>query len=170
MPSTRVSSEVHSVSLRAALGPKNCSMKRPGANGPTINLRYPRKPKRNQNSPTSKVARRHRNVVLRFSGSRPGRIAKVATIMAYSWRQASIPAIPSAASPAERLRTPWTAHSTNGAAICSSRKSFPTKGQNRGVRGTRNVAESATACDRDSAHQRVSRGNDPPENDVLDHE
>ena len=103
----------------------------------------------------SNVACRHRSVDAQGLGLPPGRNANVATMTANSCRQASIPAIPTAARPAERLRTPWTAHRTNGAASCSSRKSFQTSGQNSGVSGTSNAAETASASDRDSERTSV---------------
>ena len=81
---------------------------------------------------------------------RGGRNAKVAAITANSWRQASIPRTPTAASPSRRPRIPSTAQSTNGKASWSSRKSFQVKGQSKGAKGTKAAAETAIASDLDS--------------------
>ena len=103
------------------------------------------------------------------SGSRGGMKANVAAMTANSWRQASIPEIPTAARAGDRLRTPWIAHTTNGSASCSSRKSFITSGQSRGVKGTSSGRRHRDPPrTRFGPHQGICRRNNPPEHDVLD--
>ena len=97
--------------------------------------------------------------------------ANVATMTANSCRQASIPAMPRIASRLDRLRTPWIAHKTNGSGELKLTKIVPDERpehrsqRNEGRRRDRQPSRTGLG-----SHQRISRGNDPPEHDVLDHQ
>ena len=117
------------------------------------------------------MVRRQRSVELSVSGSRGGKNANVATMTANSCRQASMPAIPTAAQPAERLRTPCTAQRTNGAGELELTKIVPDERPEQRRQGDeRRGRERHGLRLRLRSHQRISRRDHPPEHHILDHE